>query len=150
MSEALGNMVDRAMVGEATRRDARGQNDRDTLLAAVNAIRAEIDRRNVRKGLHEARIAELNNAIRGRGRLDRAHYRRLCDEQTEIKVAMKEIDAQNNDARVRLRQLEDDLPPVEKPEKLDKFEIILQQLKTISGKLSMLGDEITKLKEARG
>jgi len=91
MSEALGNRADEVRVSAGTRAMSRGEGFGDTL----EEVTAHRDALVVRRRQIDARLGALNDTVRGRGRqrLDSVAYRRICDEQAELKTEIVEVDA---------------------------------------------------------
>jgi hypothetical protein len=128
---------------EATKRDAAGTPDRESLVKAIEDLRSENQARNARKLEIELELSQLRRTYQiCARRMPQAEYAALCGRQSALNAELGEIRTKSLDANVRIASLTKDMPDPSKDKKPDRLDLtnqllrqILVELKDINSKL---------------
>jgi hypothetical protein len=124
---------------EASKRDASGAPDRNSLQAAVSQCEAEHTAKKERLLAIELRLGQIRRAIGG-VTLPAADYRRFCDEQDALNEEKAAVVFEGKRLKLRLTELQRDLHQAEKVNTLETtnrlLESILAELRRIARLLS--------------
>lgn len=128
---------------QSSHRDARGIDDRQSLIKAIQKTRDEYQKAGFRLREIETQLAELNAKIKGRI-LPQGIYRDLCEQQLAAKQEKLNVEKQLTELKNTMAALKQDKKLFDNAEELTGIDRVCSLLNTIANEIRMLRKELKK------